>query len=97
MPRPPYDLEERLLAFAVKVCRLADGFPTSAVGRHARWQLVRSATSPAANYGEVQAAESRRDFVHKLTICLKELRETAVWLTFAGRMDLQSADQIAGV
>jgi four helix bundle protein len=50
--------------------------------RHIALQLVRSSTSPAANYGEARAAESRRDFIHKMQICLKELRETAVWLRF---------------
>jgi len=49
---------------------------------------MRSATSPFANYGEAQAAESRQDFVHKLKICLKELRETQAWLKFVERMKL---------
>jgi len=55
-------------------------------------QLVRSATSPAANYAEARAAESRRDFVHKMQICLKELRETSVWLRFTERLGRQSDD-----
>lgn len=45
-------------------------------------QLIRSATSPGAHYGEARAAESRRDFIHKLQICLKELRESDVWLRY---------------
>ncbi|MCK4623755.1 MAG: four helix bundle protein, partial [Phycisphaerae bacterium] len=51
------------------------------IGNHIAGQLVRCGTSPAANYGEARAAESRRDFIHKMKVCLKELRETLVWLT----------------
>jgi four helix bundle protein len=99
MARARYDLEGRLLAFAVQVCRPADSFPRTTVGRHAGGQIARSSTSPAANYSEAQAAESRRDFVHKLRICVKELRETRVWLMLVRRVDLVSGtvlDQTAG-
>jgi four helix bundle protein len=85
-----YDLDERLVAFAVRVCRLTAEFPPSMVGRHAGLQLIRSVTSPAANYAEAQGAESRRDFVHKLRVCLKELREVSTWLRFVDRMELCS-------
>ena len=51
-------------------------------------QLIRSSTSAAPNYAEAQNAESRRDFIHKMKICLKELSETRVWLKFARRKDL---------
>jgi four helix bundle protein len=53
---------------------------------------MRSATSPFANYGEAQGAESRQDFLHKLKVCLKELRETQAWLKFADRMNLAPDD-----
>lgn len=56
------------------------------LGRHTALQLIRAATSPAAKYAESQVAESRREFVHKLRIVLKELRETALWLRFAHRI-----------
>ena len=49
-------------------------------GRHVSHQILRSGTSPAANYGEAQSAESKSDFIHKLKISLKELRENEVWL-----------------
>jgi len=75
-----YDLEERLIEFAVRVIRLTESLPKTPVGRHIVNQLTRSGTSPAPNYGEAQDAESRADFVHKLKIVLKELRETRVWL-----------------
>ena len=83
-----YDLEDRLIDFAVQICLLTEKFPPTALGRHVRLQLTRSATSPFANYGEAQGAESRQDFVHKLRVCLKELRETYAWLKFADRMAL---------
>ena len=88
MPVPRYDLEDRLINFAVQICLLTDRFPSTPIARHVSTQITRSGTSPFANYGEAQAAESRQDFVHKLTVCLKELRETQAWLKFAERMNL---------
>ena len=83
-----FDLEERLIDFAVRVIRLTESLPKSPVGRHILGQLTRSGTSPAPNYGEAQDAESRADFVHKLKIVLKELRETRVWLLMIRRSAL---------
>lgn len=73
-----FDLEERLIIFAVNVIELANSLPKSPIGTHLQGQIVRSSTSPALNYGEAQSAESRKDFIHKMSICLKELRETFV-------------------
>ena len=87
-----YDLEDRLIEFAAQVCLLTEKFPVTALGKHVRVQLTRSSTSPFANYGEAQGAESRQDFVHKLRVCLKELRETYAWLKFTDRMRLCSDD-----
>jgi four helix bundle protein len=86
--RPKYDLEERLLDFTVGVVRLADSLPNSKAGNHIAGQLLRCGTSPLANHGEVEAAESRKDFLHKLRICLKELREIWRWLRLIGRLEL---------
>jgi four helix bundle protein len=86
--RPKYDLEERLLNFTVGVV-LADGLPNTKAGNHIAGQLLRCGTSPLANHGEVEAAESRKDFLHKLRICLKELRETWRWLRLIGRLELK--------
>ena len=83
-----YDLEDRLISFAVQICLLTDRFPSTPVAKHVSAQITRSGTSPFANYGEAQAAESRQDFVHKLKVCLKELRETQAWLKFVERMNL---------
>ncbi len=75
-----YDLEKRLLDFAVSVIEIVEGLPDTKVCNHLGGQLLRSGTSPALNYGEAQAAESKKDFVHKLGVILKELRETCVCL-----------------
>lgn len=83
-----YDLQDRPIDFAVRVMTVVDSMPSNRVGNHIAGQLVRSGTSPAPNYGEAQSAESRRDFVHKMRIALKELRETHVWLTMIQRKPL---------
>lgn len=95
MPRQ-YDLEERLITFAALICRIAEDLPPTLVGIHIARQRARSGTSPASNYGEAQAAESVRDFVHKLKRCVKELRETHVWLELLPRLGLGDASQISG-
>lgn len=82
------ELENRLIDFAVRVIKVAESLPKTVVGRHIAGQLVRCGTSPAPNYGEAQSAESRQDFVHKMKICLKELRETRVWIIMISRAEL---------
>ena len=67
---------------------MAESLPNTKVGNHVSGQLVRCGTSPAPNYGEAQGAESRADFVHKMKVCLKELRETRVWLLIIVRAEL---------
>ena len=89
-----YDLEDRLIRFGTTTCGLAERFPRTPLGQHVALQLARSSTSPFANYGEVQSAESRRDFIHKLGICLKELRETRTWLKFLRRMALSPPESL---
>lgn len=83
-----YDLEERLLDFAVRIIEIVEALPNTRAGNHIAGQLLRCGTSPAPNYGEAQSAESRKDFVHKMKICLKELRETNVWLKIIRRRNL---------
>ncbi len=77
-----YDLETRLIEFGSRVINVAESLPDTTSGKHLSGQLVRSGTAPALNYGEAQAAESRPDFIHKMKIALKELRETMVNLKF---------------
>lgn len=71
-----YDLEERLISFAVLIIKTSESLPKTLTGLHLAKQLIRSGTSPALNYGEAQSGESRKDFIHKMKIALKELRET---------------------
>ena len=85
--RDKFDLEERLIEFAVRVIRTAESLPKTKTGNHIAGQ-IRSGTSPAPNYGEAQSAESRADFVHKMRLALKELRETRIWLLIIVRADL---------
>jgi four helix bundle protein len=89
-----YDLEDRLLEFAANIVELTESLPATRAGNHIAGQLLRCGTSPLSNHGEVEAAESRRDFLHKLRICLKELRETKRWLRLVRRVKKlsQSAD-----
>ncbi len=83
-----FDLEQRLIDFAVRIIRAVESLPKTKVGNHIAGQVIRCGTSPAANYGEAQSAESRADFVHKMKICLKELRETRIWLLMIVRSNL---------
>src|SRR6266436_7584300 len=76
----PDELLELLINFAARVGKVVDPLPDTRMGRHIGGQLVRSGTSPAPNYEEACAAESRADFVHKLSISLKELRESRCWI-----------------
>jgi len=72
-----FDLEERLIDFAVLVIQIADNLIDTRAGNHIAGQIVRSGTHPALHYGEAESAESRQDFIHKLKVLLKELRETS--------------------
>ncbi len=74
-----YDLEARLLEFASAIIDLSELLPPTRAGNHVAGQILRSGTSPYPNHGEAEDAESRDDFIHKLKICLKELRETCRW------------------
>ena len=83
-----FDLEERLIEFAVRIIKLAEVLPNTYIGNHVKGQILRSGTSPAPNYGEAQSAESRSDFIHKIKISLKELKETRVWLKIIIKAEL---------
>jgi four helix bundle protein len=73
------------------VIGVVEVLPNSKAGNHIAGQLVRSGTSPAPNYGEARSAESRKDFIHKMKISLKELRETLIWLKIISRKRLVDA------
>lgn len=88
-----FDLQERLIDFAVKVIKVTEVLPNNRTGNHIRGQLLRCGTSAAANYGEAQSAESRSDFIHKIKIVLKELRETKVWMILIQRAGLIKTEE----
>lgn len=93
----PEDLEDRLIDFAVRIGKVADALPETRLGQHIADQIVRSGTSPAPNYSEGCAAESRRDFAHKLSISLKELRETKTWLRLIRKAELLPAHRLHAI
>lgn len=76
MTERKYDLEERLLEYAAAIVKLTEAMPNPRAANHVGGQLLRSGTSPLFNHGEAQAAESTNEFIHKMKICLKELRES---------------------
>jgi four helix bundle protein len=82
------ELADRLIDFAARIGNVVDALPDTRMGRHIGGQLVRSGTSPAPNYEEACAAESRADFSHKLSICLKELRESRCWIRLMIKTDM---------
>ncbi len=75
-----YNLQERLIDYTVRIIKLSEALRDTKAGKHVSSQVLRSGTSPAPNYGEAQSAESTADFIHKLKVALKELRETEIWL-----------------
>jgi len=81
-------LSERLLDFVVKVIKIVDALPKTVAGRHIGGQLISAGTSCGANYEEACGAESRSDFVHKMSIVLKELKETRYWLRVICRTEM---------
>ncbi len=89
-----YDLEERLIDFAVDISEIIEKFPETRIGNYIAGQLVRSGCSPALNYGEAQSDESRNDFIHKMKVILKELRESLISLKIAERRNFTSLDKI---
>ena len=82
------ELENRLIDFAASIILVASKFDKNYAGNHLAGQIIRSGTSPALNYGEAQSAESSKDFIHKMGICLKELRESFVCLKIVEKSNL---------
>ena len=83
-----YDLEERLVAFSIRIIDIINEMHDNKAAKHLSGQLIRSGTSVSLNYGEAQSGESRKDFIHKMKIVLIELRETYVCLTIIYRSAL---------
>jgi len=90
------DISERLENFAVEIIKLVGKICKSFVGRHVGGQLLSSPTSAGANYEEVCGAESRSDFVHKLQIVFKELKESVYWLRLISKSGLLPTGEVIG-
>jgi four helix bundle protein len=97
MEKRVFDLEERLINFSVQVLDLAEQLPNTYAGKHLAGQLIRSGTAPALNYGEAQGAESRNDFIHKMKVCLKELRETQICLKIIQRKPMLESEDLESI
>ena len=91
----PEELSGRLLEFAARVGKVVDALPDTRLGRHIAGQLVRCGTSSGPNDEEGCAAESRKDFVHKLSVSLKELRESRFWFRLIIKAELLSEAKMA--
>jgi four helix bundle protein len=89
-----HDLEERLLEYGANIVRVVGALPRNVVGKRIGDQLLRSGTAVGANYEEARAAESTADFVHKLQISLKELRESHFWLRLLARAEVLPPSQL---
>ena len=83
-----FDLQDRLIDYSVRIISLSEALPETKAGKHISSQILRSSTSPGPNYGEAQSAESVPDFVHKLKVALKELREREIWLKVIWRAEM---------
>ena len=90
-----FNLEERLINFAVLIIEIVEEMPNTRAANHLAGQLLRSGTSIALKYGEAQSGESRKDFIHKIKIALKESRETNVCLKIIYRTNqFRSKDKV---
>jgi four helix bundle protein len=91
------DIERRLVDFAVRIVKLSDSMPDGRSANHIAGQLLRSGTSPAAQYAEARAAESAKDFQHKLKLCFKELNESRVWLKIIIQSHLAKPEKLSSL
>jgi four helix bundle protein len=88
MQKRTYDLEDRLIEFVLKIDEIVEILPNTCLANHLAGQLIRSGSSSALNYGELQSAESQKDFIHKIQVVLKELRETRICMKIIRRKPL---------
>ena len=91
------ELFERLLDFGVRIIRLVQALPKSQVGKHVVGQLLRCGTSAGSNYEEARGAESRADFIHKLAVSWKEMRETCYWLKLSQRAHVLNPQRLESI
>lgn len=92
-----YDLEDRLIDFTLRINEIVEALPNTKLGNCIGNQLIRCATSPALNYGEAQSAESTNDFIHKLKVILKEIRESRICLKIIQRKPLLKPERLTDI
>jgi four helix bundle protein len=98
MKQREYNLEDRFVEYTCRMIEIVELLPNTRTGAYIAAQLTRSCHSPAFNYGEVQAAESRNDFIHKMKIVLKELKECRIALKIIHKKGLiKSTDKLISV
>jgi four helix bundle protein len=88
------DLSDRLLAFAVRIFKLIKALPKDSYSRHVGLQLFKASTSTGANCEEARGAGSRDDFVHKMGVVWKEVKESRFWLRFVYRAELVAPERV---
>ena len=91
------ELENRLVSFADSVITLTSNLPQNFANNHLGKQLIRSSTAAALNYGEAQSGESLTDFIHKMKLVLKELRESFINIKILGKQNAPLRSPIAQV
>lgn len=95
MGRKIFDLEERLIKFTILCLNISERLPKTPIGKYYANQLIRSASSATLHYGEAKSAESKKDFIHKIKIILKELRESNINLKIIAQKPIvNSKDQL---
>jgi four helix bundle protein len=92
-----FDLEERLIRFPSSIIQLSEMLPQTFAGRHIAGQMIRSGTAPALHYGEAQSGESRKAFIHKMKVALKELRETFNALKIVDAVSWLPSDKLEAI
>ncbi|NQU84662.1 MAG: four helix bundle protein [Mariniphaga sp.] len=97
MKNKVFNLEDRLIEFVISINEVVEQLPNTKLGNHIGGQLIRCGTSPALNYGEAQSAESQKDFIHKMLIILKELKETRICLKIILKKPLLEKEKILSV
>jgi len=98
MEKRKFDLEDRFVDFTCRMIDIVESLPKTRAGNYIAGQLIKSCHSPTFNYGEVQAAESKNDFIHKMGVVLKELKEcrTALKIIIKKEM-IKPIDKLANI
>ncbi len=97
MGKERFDLEDRFVNYTCKMIDVVEALPKTRTGNYIAGQLIRSCHSPTFNYGEVQAAESKNDFIHKMKVVLKELKECRIALKIIKKKELIKPIKLSNV